>query len=642
MGDNYRPRRSPPFPPRHGGGWQHDYERPPRGAYYRDASTSRERRISSDFYDERQQRPSSSRSSDNSPLEYDENSGFRIRGRTDPGMNEADRYRDRDASPAYRDESRGYRRRYDSRDPPYRRPYRGPRYEEIPAYSEEPLYAEPPNRGENDISTDGRPLRLLLLRGLKESTSEDLLAKGLQKLESNEDSEHGAAPGSLRRVMLIRDRVSGKGVGFGFAEYHSVSAASTALAKAEELGDKFTISSKVVEVNFPHLTVFPRADFGEVSETAEKWTVVMPATGARHRYHDERYYPSELIVNEVPPNGEVQAGQEKPGRQAAAQAHSSVRGTPELKDKSSTVAGKKRKELSSSMPTTVPAFLQHWQNKAAELRSEDEKAAAEKERGREAKRQQLPASGVNTITPSKCDSPAEEVIQTTQPLPESSPAPQVQTFSIDTDEKKCCYLCLGQFQTSANLQRHLLESGKHAGNLQNDAEKAKGYERLKKVGVSETSTIKMPMPFAHEAIRPASSATSEDVSQYRDRAAERRREQAQTGIKENVSFSLKGNKASAAKKSSPAAPEPSKPTYGKGMNLLQKAGWSAGQGLGSQGEGMAAPIDQAVYAAGVGLGHESSKKGDAVEEAEKMTKGDRGGFLEATKRVARERYDRMN
>ncbi|KAI7273252.1 hypothetical protein KC335_g3457, partial [Hortaea werneckii] len=53
MGDNYRPRRSPPFPPRHGGDWQHDYERPPRGAYYRDASTSRERRISSDFYDER-------------------------------------------------------------------------------------------------------------------------------------------------------------------------------------------------------------------------------------------------------------------------------------------------------------------------------------------------------------------------------------------------------------------------------------------------------------------------------------------------------------------------------------------------------------------------------------------------------------
>ncbi|KAI7088250.1 hypothetical protein KC352_g40687, partial [Hortaea werneckii] len=63
MGDNYRPRRSPPFPPRHGGGWQNDYERPPRGAYYRDASTSRERRISSDFYDERQPRPSSSRSS---------------------------------------------------------------------------------------------------------------------------------------------------------------------------------------------------------------------------------------------------------------------------------------------------------------------------------------------------------------------------------------------------------------------------------------------------------------------------------------------------------------------------------------------------------------------------------------------------
>ncbi|KAI7351910.1 hypothetical protein KC354_g12225 [Hortaea werneckii] len=637
MGDNYRPRRSPPFPPRHGGGWQNDYDRPPRGAY-RDASTSRERRISSDFYDERRPRPSSSRSSDNSPLEYDETSGFKIRGRTDPGMNDGGGYRDRDAPPTYRNESRGFRRRYDSRDPPYRRPCRGPHYEEIPAYSEEPLYAEPPNRGENDISTDGRPLRLLLLRGLKESTSEDLLAKGLQKLDASEDSKHGAAPGTLRRVMLIRDRVSGKGVGFGFAEYHSVPAATAALAKAEELGEKFTISSKVVEVNFPHLSVFPRADFGEVSETADKWTVVMPATGSRHRYHDERYYPTELLVNETPPNKDLEVSQEK----SESQAQSSARATPEVKDKSSTVAGKKRKAPSSSTSSTAPAFLQHWQNKAAELRSEDEKAAAERERGREAKRQQIPASGVNTITPSKSDPPAAEAVQTTQPLPESSPPPQVQTFSIDTKEKKCCYLCLGQFQTSEGLQRHLRESEKHAGNLQNDAEKAKGYERLKKAGVSETSTVKMPTPSATEATRSASSATPEDVSQYRDRAAERRREQAQTGIKENVSFSLKGNKASAPKKSSPAAPEPSKPTYGKGMNLLQKAGWSAGQGLGSQGEGMAAPIDQAVYAAGVGLGHESSKKGDAVEEAEKMTKGDRGGFLEATKRVARERYDRMN
>ncbi|RMY69906.1 hypothetical protein D0863_06135 [Hortaea werneckii] len=638
MGDNYRPRRSPPFSPRHGGGWQYDYERPPRGAYYRDASTSRERRISSEFYDERQPRPSSSRSSDNSPLEYDETSGFRIRGRTDPGMNEGGRYRDRDARPAYRDESRGFRRRHDSRDPPYRRPYRGPRYEEIPAYSEEPLHAQPPNRGENDISTDGRPLRLLLLRGLKESTSEDLLAKGLQKLETSEDSKHGAAPGCLRRVMLIRDRVSGKGVGFGFAEYHSASAASAAMAKAEELGETFTISSKVVEVNFPHLFVFPRADFGEVSETAEKWTVVMPATGARHRYHDERYYPSELIVSEAPPNGELQAGQEKPEQQA----QSSARGTHDVKDESSTGAGKKRKVPSSSTSTTTPPFLQHWQNKAAELRSEDEKAAAERERGREAKRQRIPASGVNTITTSKDETPADEAVQTTQPLPESSPAPQVQTFSIDTKEKKCCYLCMRQFDVSEKLQLHIRKSQIHAGNLQNDAEKAKGYEQLRKLGVSETSTIKIPMPPANEAIGAASSATPEDNPQYRDRAAERRREQAQAGIKENVSFSLKSNKASAAKKSSPAAPAPSKPSYGKGMDLLQKSGWSAGQGLGSQGEGMAAPIDQAVYAAGVGLGHESSKKGDAVEEAEKMTKGDRGGFLEATKRVARERYDRMN
>ena len=75
--------------------------------------------------------------------------------------------------------------------------------------------------------------------------------------------------------------------------------------------------------------------------------------------------------------------------------------------------------------------------------------------------------------------------------------------------------------------------------------------------------------------------------------------------------------------------------------MLQKAGWSAGQGLGAGG-GVTAPIDQSLYASGVGLGHESSKKGDAVEEASRMTKNDRGEFLEKTRELARKRYEQMD
>ena len=56
---------------------------------------------------------------------------------------------------------------------------------------------------------------------------------------------------------------------------------------------------------------------------------------------------------------------------------------------------------------------------------------------------------------------------------------------------------------------------------------------------------------------------------------------------------------------------------------------------------MTAPISQDVYVAGVGLGAQGGKLGDAVKEAERNTKGDYGGFLEETRKRAKERYDRM-
>lgn len=475
---------------------------------------------------------------------------------------------------------------------------------------------------------------------MKENTSEELFAKGLDKLYKSDESKEGAAAGSLRRVLLIRDKTSGKGMGYGFAEYHSIADATAALNRAGELGEKCTISSKVVEICFPHVTVFPSIDFpnGGVA-TAEKWTVVLPWTGNRHWYHYEQYYPSELVVNGQPPGKSTDAARETPAREEQ-QMHR-VR-TLETKDKQATTAGtgKKRKAPGASASSAAPAFLQHWQNKAAELRSEDEKVAAEQEQARQMKKSQPPASGVNAISAS---TPGLDQSQA-----ETNESDQ-QTFSIDTASKKCCYLCAAQFQTSEGLQRHLRESEKHASNLTVASATEQGYARLKKAGIAEDSTVKLltrvtaSAPAAGVGTGGDGGDDAANEKQYRDRAAERRKEAAQTGTKETVSFSLKPASKSKPPPSASSA-EPAKPSYGKGLNMLQKAGWTAGEGLGSGGEGVAAPLDQSVYAAGVGLGHEGSKKGDAVEEAARMTKGDgdgRGGFLEATKRVARERWERM-
>ncbi len=56
---------------------------------------------------------------------------------------------------------------------------------------------------------------------------------------------------------------------------------------------------------------------------------------------------------------------------------------------------------------------------------------------------------------------------------------------------------------------------------------------------------------------------------------------------------------------------------------------------------MTAPISQDIYVAGVGLGAQGGKLGDAVVEAERNTKGRYDDFAERTREGARDRYARL-
>lgn len=101
------------------------------------------------------------------------------------------------------------------------------------------------NTGDNDTSTDGTPSQFLLFRGLEPSVSEELLAKGVAKLykptsstegqgpppslkkgakvsSTTGDANLGAREGSIRRVLLVRDRRSNESWGYGFAEFATV------------------------------------------------------------------------------------------------------------------------------------------------------------------------------------------------------------------------------------------------------------------------------------------------------------------------------------------------------------------------------------------------------------------------------------
>lgn len=100
------------------------------------------------------------------------------------------------------------------------------------------------NSGDSDVSTDGSPSQFLILRSLEPTVTEELLAKGVAKLykpnpnatqttanqpkkgakvaSTTGDANLGAREGSLRRIMLVRDRRTNESWRYGFAEYASV------------------------------------------------------------------------------------------------------------------------------------------------------------------------------------------------------------------------------------------------------------------------------------------------------------------------------------------------------------------------------------------------------------------------------------
>ena len=100
------------------------------------------------------------------------------------------------------------------------------------------------NSGDSDASPDGAPSQFLLLRGLEPTVTEDLLAKGVGKLykpiggvapsntipkkgnakvaSTTGDANLGAKEGSLRRILLVRDRRSNESWRYGFAEFATV------------------------------------------------------------------------------------------------------------------------------------------------------------------------------------------------------------------------------------------------------------------------------------------------------------------------------------------------------------------------------------------------------------------------------------
>lgn len=428
----------------------------------------------------------------------------------------------------------------------------------------------------------------MLIRGLEPSVSEELFAKGVAKLNkpngsaqsssstakksakvasTTGDANLGAREGTLRRVLLVRDRQSNDSWRYGFAEYASIDDAQAALTRYNSF-DRFTIASKQVIVTYIHAGVFVPV-FSPSASTERFLFAPFNNPSVRLQYWDEDAYVTELVVSAPePPPPESKANQAAVAAQN--EGLKSVKETDKIK--------KRKAEPTQAAPTkkATASHLQFWSNRHAELHGAKKNGStASSDAGDDARLSQSFADPV----------------------------------------RFCCYLCMRQFGDAAEVNKHERLSELHRQNAKDDVKVTKAVAKLQKHSVQAQQTQ-------------ASSI------EYRDRARERRKiygvvnkKGEQVGSKPKVDMS--DNE------------EVSTPAPSKGASLLSKMGYTAGQGLGASGEGMTAPISTAVYAAGVGLGAQGGKVGDAVETADRNTKGDYGTWAESVKQGARERYAQL-
>jgi RNA-binding protein 5/10 len=462
--------------------------------------------------------------------------------------------------------------------------------------------------GDSDVSPDNTASQFLLFRGLEPGVNEELLAKGVTKLykapasstqadvhaskktkisSTGNDASLGAKDGSLRRVLLVRDRKSNDSWRYGFAEFSSAEDAQAAMAKYNA-SEKFTISSKPVLVSYIHAGVFVPVLKAPAEDSNKFMFSPLSNPSAKLMYWDEAGYVSELVTAKEDDRSALAKAKESLNAKLAAAAANEglVSATKDMEAKAK--KRKAEKDPSTSSKKVVAPHLQFWSNRHAELHGLPVKESEEQEE----------------ITSST---------EPSRPMKLTSDMPPSQSFA--DMERKCCLLCSRQFKTEAEVTRHESASQLHRDNLLNEDLKKKALVKLAKSGAKQAEA---------------------ENSAYRDRAKERR--QAFNQPKQPAAQHKGAKEAVAATR---PEEEEVTPVPSKGAALLGKMGWTAGEGLGAQGTGRKDAIVTEAYTQGVGLGAQGGKIGDAIEEAERSTRGSYADFVSKSKDKAKERFQGM-
>ncbi|KAL8935058.1 MAG: hypothetical protein Q9216_005605 [Gyalolechia sp. 2 TL-2023] len=467
---------------------------------------------------------------------------------------------------------------------------------DMSAYAGPPIAKQQPtmNSGDSDVAPDGSPSQFLLLRGLEPTVTEDLLAKGVSKLyKPSRQPSPPAALSSKKGNAKVASTTGDANLGAREGSLRRILLDAQAAVTRFNSFDKFTISSKPVVVDYVHAGVFVPV-FNPAEDPDKFCFSPLGSSATKLAYWDKEAYVHELVVS--PGAKQAAAAIESQTKSVADLAAAAAEGEGLVPPGKEGEAKMKKRKAEAATATakpkkTAPAHLQFWSNRHAELHGIRSDSSGEQRKGdEEAKNVSSGASAPDNSTPTE-------------------------TFANPT--KKCCYLCSRQFKSEGEVNKHERLSQLHRDNVQKADLVMQARAKMSKAGLSTTSS-------------------REDTSEYRDRAKERRQA---FGTSEKISLPLKKQASQPEGAEPPEGEQPAAPS--KGASLLGKMGWSAGEGLGAQGTGRTESIATDMYVQGVGLGAQGGKIGDAIDEAERNTKGGYGDFLERTKDKAKERFEKM-
>ncbi|OQD83366.1 hypothetical protein PENANT_c017G06010 [Penicillium antarcticum] len=345
------------------------------------------------------------------------------------------------------------------------------------------------NNGDNDAAPESQPSQFLLFRGLEPSVTEELLAKGVAKLyrpsgnndtasgnqkkgskvaSTTGDSNLGARDGSIRRVLLVRDRKTNDSWRYGFAEFAGILDAQAAMTRLKSF-EKFTISSKPVMVSYIHAGVFIPV-MTPTPNTARFSFSPLNNPALKLMYWDDEGFVNELTLSR---EEDDDANEQQQGDKSAS--HPNDKG---IKDSEKS---KKRKAdaavSANAKKLAMPSQLQFWSNRHAELHG----------------------------IPKDADgNPVESVPEQSGPSRNAATPP---ALSYINPKRNCCYLCQRLLKDLRHAYGHERQSDLHKKNLLKSDRLEYGMRKLIK----------------HGLVQPPTDDAQQLTNDYRDRAKERRR-----------------------------------------------------------------------------------------------------------------------